>query len=143
MSYSKALEAYPPEFAQLIEHGALQGVSLPLPSEEEARRLMGRLYAFKGVVKKEAHGREPSEEIKALYALSNKCQIRVTGCMLTLRPLDQDPDALLIRAALEQAGPAGPTTTTRSDGQILVPINPVHLPPWLADMAIERAKKPE
>jgi hypothetical protein len=143
MSYSKDLQSYPEEFGRLVELGALQGVSLPMPSAAEAKRLSGRLYAYKGSLKKAVHEADCPDTVRDLYRLSQKCQMRVEGSLLILRPMDQDPDALLIRAALgdaEENLPALQAMDTTSEGQILVPINPAHLPPWLADLAIKRAE---
>lgn len=141
MSYSKDLASYPEEFAALLEVGASRGVSLPLPTPAEAKRLMGRLYAYKGALKKVCHDDpEATEELRTLFRLSQKCQMRCEGPLLVLRPLDQDPDAALIRAALGQAGPDGPAAVQAPDGQILVPMNPAHLPPWLAELAVKRAE---
>jgi len=137
MSYSKDFEAYPQEFATLLERGALEGLTLPLGTAENAKRLMGRLYAYKGALKKAAQDFDATEEIKALYQYSRKVQFRQEATCLVIRPLDQDPDALLIRAALDTSDLQA--TKPRDDGQILVPINPAHLPNWLAELAIKRA----
>lgn len=139
MSYSKDLENYPEEFGELIEKASLQGLTLPMPSPADAKRLMGRLYAYKGALKKACHDDpETPDLIRTLYRYSQKCQLRVEGSDLILRPLDRDPDAMLIRAALE---------TNRTDpppkddpNTVLVPINKSHLPPWLAELAVQRAE---
>lgn len=138
MSYSKNYQAYPQEFATLIERGALQLISLPLGTEENAKRLMGRLYAYKGALKRAAHSPDCPEAIRTLATLVDKSQFRVEGANLVIRPLDLDPDAALIRAALEQVDT--PSIETGHNGQILVPVNPSHLPAWLAEYAIKRSK---
>lgn len=152
MSYSKDLAAYPEEFGPLIEMGALEGVTLPMPSAEEAKRLQGRLYAYKGSLKKAAHEMDCPEETRALYRIAQKCQMRAEGSLLILRPMDQDPDALLIRAVLGIEGavpppPGGVGSRAANEGpkelpegQVLVPINTKHLPAWLAEYATKRAE---
>lgn len=141
MSYTKDLESYPEEFGLLIETGATKGVSLPMPTPAEAKRLQGRLYAYKGALKKACHDDpEATDEVRALFKLSQRCQMRIEGSLLVLRPLDQDPDAALIKAALGLAGEQPPKTQMAPNGQVLVPINPAHLPPWLAELAVKRAE---
>lgn len=141
MPYTKDLEGFPEEFGALLETGATRGVSLPMPSAAEAKRLQGRLYAYKGALKRAVHDDpETPEEVREIFRFSQKCQLRVEGSLLILRPVDQDPDALLIREALNLAGGGQPATQMTPEGQVLVPINPAHLPPWLAELAVKRAE---
>jgi virulence-associated protein VagC len=148
MSYSKHLASYPEELGQLLEVGSLGGVTLPMASAQEAKRLQGRLYAYKGALKKEVEENlDCGETIRNLHRLSQKCQIRVEGSQLIIRPMDQDPDAALIRAVLSEpkAMPAESTEPAQPwqklpEGQVLVPINTKHLPPWLAELAVKRAE---
>jgi hypothetical protein len=136
VSYSKHLDTYPEEFGQLIERAALGEITLPL-DPIEAKRLMGRLYAYKGALSRAAADLENVDNplLQDLARYSRKVQLRVTPAGLVLRPLDQDTDAQLIRSFLGHEPTAGDRTT---EGHILVPINPAHLPPWLAELAEKR-----
>jgi hypothetical protein len=148
MTYSKNLESYPEEFGSLIEAGALGGVTLPMPSAPDAKRLAGRLYAYKGALKKEVQDNpDCGDLVRNLYRLSQKCQMRAECSLLILRPMDRDPDAMLIRSLLEGGLPVAPSTAERPStgrelgpNEVLVPINMKHLPPWLAEMAVKRAE---
>jgi hypothetical protein len=143
MSYSKDLSRYPEEFGLVVEKGALEGFTVPFPSEEEARRFSGRFYAYLGALKRAFQAPDATEEIRQLYAYGQKIQLRQVGREVLVQPLDQDKDAKLLRELLGQGGGSPPPAAgdMTKGGQILVPINPAHLPPWLAEMATKRAEK--
>lgn len=145
MTYSKHVDKYPEEFKLLLTQAATAQVEIPCASPKEAKRLQGRLYAFLGAVSAAAK-EEPTEENRELEKFCRKTQMRLQGATLIVRPLDMDEDAQLLRGILGTSLQKGLPGTSSEDlpkaappGQVLVPMNPEHLPPWLAALAITRA----
>lgn len=126
MAHSKIWLSYPPAFFELLREAATRECVLDLPDERSARRLMGKLYALKGALKKaKAYGRKvvpmSDEDLKMLdelYPLAVRVQLRVEphaqkvgAWSLIARPFDTDPDNLLVMDALKRALPG----TSQSD----------------------------
>lgn len=131
MSYTKNFQKYPEEFGQLLERAALERIAVPFATAKDAKRFMGRFYAYIGSL--EAAWAESPDGDPLLTQLRNfglRVQLRIEGTSVVLRPIDQDDDAQLLRSILAKEQPAGET--------VLVPINLGNLPPGLRELAIQR-----
>lgn len=109
MTYSKDWRAYPPSFTPLVERAVMEEVSIPCENERDARRLMGKLHAFFGVLHRN------SKDDPGLIPLDNMCrkvQVKIqvdlsSVWFVVARPRDQEEDNLRILQALGQtANPA-------------------------------------
>lgn len=138
MTYAKNPDRYPEEFAALIRRAVTQELRLPCSSPKDAARLRGRLYGYIGALKKAVEEGDCPPEWREIYQLSHKVQFRCEphGLEVIAQPLDMDQDAKLLRSILNNPEP-DPQPQKR---QILVPMNPDHLPPGLRELAIKRAE---
>lgn len=123
MSYSQDAERYPSEFGELLLAAVTEEVKVGFPSAAQALRFRGRMYAYVGALKRAAHSPDTPSELQELWRISAKVQFRVEGPTFVARPLDLDPDALLLRKAFQQPAPEAP-----------------QLPRWLKELAEKQAK---
>lgn len=129
MAHSKIWQSYPPAFLDVFREGAMREVRIPCEDLAHAKRLMGKLYALKGALKKAKTGgpkvipmtEEDQKLLEEIYPLACRVQLREEHeggkFALLVRPTDQDPDGFAITSALAR----GANGTSASD--ILPPAN--------------------
>jgi len=112
MARSKDWETYPEIFHDLLREACTREITVKQASSSEARKLMGRLYAFNGSLKAAAADKETPELARELATISKRVRYRIEGTDLVAAPRDTDPVAPSILEAL------GQTSTPLSATQI-------------------------
>lgn len=103
MARSKDWETYPEVFHDLLREACTREITVKQPSSAEARKLMGRLYAFNGSLKAAAADREAPDLARELANISKRVRYRIEGTNLVAAPRDTDPVAPSILEAIGQA----------------------------------------
>ena len=108
MARSKDWETYPEVFHDLLREACTREIEVKQPSSADARKLMGRLYAFNGALKTAAGDKECDPIARELANICKKVRYRIEGTNLVAAPRDTDPVAPSILEALGQT--TRPTT---------------------------------
>lgn len=91
MPRSRNWLVYPEAFHDFLRVAVTKRVEIPLDSETEAKRLLGRLYAFFGALSIEAKLPNGDPEARVLRHLSFKVKLHVEGSTLVGYPADEEP----------------------------------------------------
>lgn len=110
MARSKDWETYPEVFHDLIREASTREIKIEQASSSEARKLMGRMYAFHGALKRAAEGKEADGLARELATICKRVRYRIEGESLIAAPRDTDPVNASILAAIASSG--GSTQTS-------------------------------